>query len=65
MQTNWYFIYVLGVRMLDGIVNDAIEARGLSLNPSHIGKTYYFISYELFETRTIISQRQDVVVSVY
>ncbi len=38
MQTNWYFIYVLGVRMLDGIVNDAIEARGLSLNPSHIGK---------------------------
>jgi len=29
----WY----LGVRMLDGMVNDAVEARSLSLNPSHIG----------------------------
>jgi len=25
-----------GVRMLDGMVNDAVEARSLSLNPSHI-----------------------------
>ena len=25
-----------GVRMLDGLVNDAVEARSLSLNPSHI-----------------------------
>ena len=25
-----------GVRMLDGIVNDAVEARALSLNPNHI-----------------------------
>ena len=25
-----------GVRMLDGVVNDAVEARALSLNPSHI-----------------------------
>ena len=25
-----------GVRMLDGLVNDAVEARALSLNPSHI-----------------------------
>ena len=26
----------VGVRMLDGVVNDAVEARALSLNPSHI-----------------------------
>ena len=25
-----------GVRMLDGVVNDAVEARALSLNPGHI-----------------------------
>ena len=25
-----------GVRMLDGMVNDAVEARALSLNPDHI-----------------------------
>ena len=25
-----------GVRMLDGLVNDAVEAHSLSLNPSHI-----------------------------
>ena len=25
-----------GVRMLDGLVNDAVEARSLSLNPSHV-----------------------------
>ena len=24
--------------MLDGMVNDAVEARALSLNPNHIGK---------------------------
>ena len=28
--------YIAGVRMLDGIVNDAVEARALSLNPNHI-----------------------------
>jgi hypothetical protein len=27
---------IAGVRMLDGLVNDAVEARALSLNPSHI-----------------------------
>ena len=27
---------IAGVRMLDGIVNDAVEARALSLNPNHI-----------------------------
>jgi hypothetical protein len=29
-------VCVVGVRMLDGVVNDAVEARALSLNPSHI-----------------------------
>lgn len=29
-------IFVLGVRMLDGEVTDAVEARSLGLNPDHI-----------------------------
>nr|CAD7567683.1 unnamed protein product [Timema californicum] len=29
-------VFVLGVRMLDGDVTDAVEARSLSLNPQHI-----------------------------
>jgi hypothetical protein len=29
-------LYIACVRMLDGMVNDAVEARSLSLNPSHI-----------------------------
>ncbi len=29
-------IYLSGVRMLDGDVTDAVEARSLSLNPHHI-----------------------------
>jgi hypothetical protein len=31
-----YLIYFSGVRMLDGDVTDAVEARSLSLNPHHI-----------------------------
>ena len=31
-----YNARVGGVRLLDGMVNDAVEARSLSLNPSHI-----------------------------
>jgi hypothetical protein len=27
---------ISGVRMLDGVVNDAVEAKALGLNPSHI-----------------------------
>ena len=34
----------LGVRMLDGMVNDAVEARSLSLNPSHIGTIHQNIT---------------------
>ncbi len=30
------FCFVKGVRMLDGDVTDAVEARSLSLNPHHI-----------------------------
>ena len=30
------FFFAGGVRMLDGVVNDAVEARALSLNPGHI-----------------------------
>lgn len=30
------FSWFLGVRMLDGIVNDAVEAKALGLNPEHI-----------------------------
>lgn len=30
------FLWVLGVRMLDGDVTDAVEASSLSLNPQHI-----------------------------
>ena len=30
------FDFVVGVRMLDGDVTDAVEARSLSLNPHHI-----------------------------
>ena len=41
--------------MLDGIVNDAIEARGLSLNPSHIGKTTYCLLI-----KTIISKDSSI-----
>lgn len=29
-------MHCLGVRMLDGTVNDAVEARALGLNPEHI-----------------------------
>lgn len=29
-------LYIVGVRMLDGSVNDAVEAKALGLNPSHI-----------------------------
>jgi len=28
--------FISGVRMLDGIVNDAVEAKALGLNPEHI-----------------------------
>lgn len=31
-----YFFFHTGVRMLDGSVNDAVEAKALGLNPSHI-----------------------------
>jgi hypothetical protein len=31
-----FFIHCSGVRMLDGTVNDAVEARALGLNPEHI-----------------------------
>lgn len=35
---NFFFVILLltGVRMLDGDVTDAVEARSLSLNPQHI-----------------------------
>lgn len=33
---NYSEINVVGVRMLDGPVNDAVEARALGLNPDHI-----------------------------
>lgn len=40
MDTYRYFhsklIYSLGIRMLDGLITDIIEARSLSLNPQHI-----------------------------
>ena len=28
--------FFTGVRMLDGVVNDAVEARAIGLNPNHI-----------------------------
>ena len=33
-QSNSHFF--TGVRMLDGVVNDAVEARAIGLNPNHI-----------------------------
>ena len=33
-QSNAHFF--IGVRMLDGVVNDAVEARAIGLNPNHI-----------------------------
>ena len=33
-QSNAHFF--TGVRMLDGVVNDAVEARAIGLNPNHI-----------------------------
>ena len=33
--------------MLDGMVNDAVEARALSLNPNHIGTKYKVITHKL------------------
>ena len=34
---NFFILFIhQGVRMLDGTVNDAVEARALSLNPDHI-----------------------------
>ena len=34
LKESWSFF--TGVRMLDGLVNDAVEAKALSLNPNHI-----------------------------
>lgn len=35
-NTRKQLVIAGGVRMLDGVVNDAVEARALSLNPGHI-----------------------------
>lgn len=36
MSDNFLFVNISGVRMLDGDVTDAVEARSLSHNPQHI-----------------------------
>lgn len=44
-----------GVRMLDGTVNDAVEARALSLNPDHIGTTSFLPAVRLADRDVLIN----------